>query len=294
MEHSNYYNYYSASGFKVFTSASSEWCEIQPGMLISIPYHQLIAPSEEELDHLLKMSGAFGVRFPTNVNQYGFMSKIEICDHYGYDLQYLEHKARNRIQKGMNSCVIRSVSIEELKNDGFRLGLKTMERQKRTDPRADVEYWNKLCDGLEKTDGVKILGAYYQDKLAAYVIILETPTMADMIIQNSDSSLLKYCPNNYLTYYVTWHYLTERSKPLPVFYGLGSVEDTPELDRYKINMGYQLQPIKQRLYFRKDVRRLLRPSLLKMGELINRKFVKGRSYKLDKGCAMLKRYLEQQ
>lgn len=293
-EHSVFYEFYSNVGFKVYTSPSGEWCELQHGMLISIPYHRLINPKQEELEYLLKISGAWGLRFPTEVSNYGFLSKLEVCDHFGYDLQFLKHKFRNRVVKGEQHCDIRPVSIQALRDEGYKLNLSTLDRQNRNDPKANLKYWHKICDGLAKTNGVNILGAYFEDRLAAYVVILETPSMTEMIIQNSDSELLSYCPNNLLTYYVTWYYLTERSNPVPICYGLGSLEDTPGLERYKIGMGYVMQPIKQRLYFRRGVRLFLRPSLLYLGELFNRYIIRGRSYKIDKICAMLKRYLEQQ
>lgn len=293
-EHSVFYEFYSNAGFNVYTSPSGEWCELKRGMLISIPYHRLISPTLEELDHLLKTSGAWGLRYPTEAENYGFSSKLEVCDHFGYDLQYLQHKFRNRVVKGQQYCEIRPVSIQELKNEGYDLNLRTLERQNRNDPKGNKEYWHKICDGLDKTNGVNILGAYFKDRLAAYVVILETSSMTEMIIQNSDTELLNYCPNNLLTYYVTWYYLTKCSTPVPVCYGLGSLDETPGLDRYKIGMGYVMQPIKQRLYFRRRVRLFLRPPLLYLGNLINKYIVKGRSYALDKSCAMLKRYLEQQ
>lgn len=294
IEHSVFYKFYSNAGFKVYSSQSAEWCELQHRMLISIPYHHLINPTNEELDQLLKVSGAWGLRFPTGIDNYGFLSKLEICEHYGYDLQFIQHKFRNRVAKGEQYCEIRPVSIQELKTEGYRLNLCTFERQRRNDPKANIEYWHKICDGLAKTEGVDIIGAYYKDRLASYVVILETSSMIEMIIQNSDTELLTYCPNNLLTYYVTWYYLTKRSNPVPICYGLGSLEETPSLDRYKKGMGYIMHPIKQRLYFRRGVRLFLRPSLLYIGNLINKYIVKGRSYVLDKGCAILKRYLEQQ
>ncbi|MDF2948219.1 MAG: hypothetical protein K0R07_229 [Sedimentibacter sp.] len=294
IEHSVFYEFYKNAGFKVYTSQSGEWCEIQHGMLMSIPYHRLISPSAGELDQLLKISGAWGVRFPIEMSNYGFLSKLEVCDHFGYDQNFLQHKFRNRVAKGEQNCEIKTVSIQELKNEGYSLNLRTLERQKRNDPKANEEYWHKICDGLAKTSGINIFGAYFQGRLAAYVVVLETPSMAEMIIQNSDTELLSYCPNNLLTYYVTWYYLTKRSNPIPVCYGLGSLEETPGLDRYKKGMGYVMQPIKQRLHFRKEIRLFLRPWLLFLGNLINKHVVKGKSYTLDKCCAMLKRYLEQQ
>jgi len=293
MEYSTAYELFRNSGFKVFCSPSSEWYMIQPGMLMSIPYHRLISPPENELDLLLKESGALGLRYPTSVDNFGFISKLEICEHFGYDLEYLKHGPRGHVKTGMKNCEIRDVSIEELRFEGYQLNMQTFERQNRDDPKADIKYWHRLCDGLSKTSNIKILGSYCENKLAAYTVIIELPNMAEMILQNSDTAFLSYCPNNLLTYHVARHYLTERDKPLPVCYGLGSLEDTPGLDQYKSGMGFELRPIKQRIYFRKEIRFLLRPAVLHIAEFINRNITKKNNYRIDKGTALLKRYLEQ-
>ncbi len=89
-EHSTFYEFYKNAGFKLYTSSSGEWCELQPGMLISIPYHCLINPKQEELENLLKISGAWGLRFPTGLDNYGFFSNLEVCDDLGYDLHFFK------------------------------------------------------------------------------------------------------------------------------------------------------------------------------------------------------------
>lgn len=294
MEHSVFYHFYKNAGFNVYTSHSSEWCEIQRGMLISIPYHHLIVPSLEELDDLLKRSGAWGLRFPTGMDYYGFLSKLEICQQFGYSLQSLKPKIRNQVRKGEKYCEIRPVSMNELKNEGLDLNLQTIRRQGRNDPKADRTYWHRICEALGHTNGVNVIGSYFQGRLAAYMVVLETCSMAEIIMHNSETALLQYCPNNLLTYYATRLYLTERKNPLPVCYGLGSLEDNPALDHYKMGMGYIMQPIKQQLYFRKKVRFFLRPSILSIGKMLNHSILGGKSYTWDKCYAMLQRHFQQQ
>lgn len=293
MEHSIAYEFFRNAGFKVYCSPSAEWYMIQEGMLMSIPYNKLISPSSKELDILLKESGALGLRFPTDVENYGFESKIEICENYDYGLQYLKHDAKNRVNKGQKNCEFKSVTVEELRSEGFQLNLKTLDRQGRKDPKGNRKYWDRICDGLSITSGVKIWGSYCQNHLAAYVVVFEMPEITEMVIQNSDSDYLQYCPNNLLTYNVARHYLVETEKKVPLCYGLGSLEETPGLDDYKIRMGFTLKPIKQQIYFRKEIRWLLCPSLLKTFRFFNLNIFKGKNYKFDKSYALLKRYLEQ-
>ena len=95
-----------------------------------------------------------------------------------------------------------------------------------------------------------------------------------------------------LTFQATRRYLTERENALPICYGLGSLEETPSLDRYKTGMGYELEPIKQRIYIRKDLRWLINSYTLSILNIIA-KLGFTKNYKLTKSIGIIKRYLSQ-
>lgn len=251
--------FYRRIGYNIYTSDSCDWCELQTGMLLAMPFHALIHPSQRELDGLLKRSRTLGLRYPTDSVSYGFISTRPMCRTIGYDLGTLSAKARNQVRKGQANFEIAAVPHDILHREGLSLNRQTLVRQGRQDPKADPTLWDRICRACSDSEGVEVWGAFRDRQLAAYLIVVECPDAVEIVIQNSDSEQLKLCPNNALTFHVTQYYLNRSQRPLPVSYGLGSLEATASLDHFKSNMGYTLEPIKQHLYFRPCARWLLGP-----------------------------------
>ncbi len=284
--------FFRKAGFRVFASPSAEWIEVQPGVLLSTPYHRLINPPDEELDELIARAGAFVLRYPTEADNYGFDSHIQFCRTEGYGLEHLKRQARQQVKKGESHFIVRELADEDFVEETLQLIRKTCCRQRRHDPKEDPECWARLCDAAKNTPGAVRLGVFGEKGLAATLFILETPTAAEFIVQCSDSEMLPLGVNNVLTYHATRRYLAERNPPLPVCYGLGSLEETPSLDQYKVTMGYVLEPIKQRLYVRRGVRWLINRYTLGMLEAVGRLgFAK--NYRICKATWLWRRYLEQ-
>lgn len=284
--------FYKAIGHKTYSSVSSDWVEIQRGMLLSVPFHRIISPSESELDELIADSNVLGVRFPTAHDSYGFQSSLTMCRTIDYGMDNLTSKARNQVRKGKNNFEIRAVALSELLSDGLNLNKKTFARQKREDPKSDKNVWDKICNACFSIEGVKVFGAYYENRLAAYMIVLETPTAAEIIIQNSDSDVLNLCPNNILAYSVTNSYLSTNGVNLPVCYGLGSLEVTQSLDHFKSIMGYDFEPIKQRIVFNRKIRPFLNFGTLHILNFLQSKIFK-KNYFIRKCHGLLSCYLNQ-
>ena len=280
------------AGFRVVTSPSADWVEMQKGFLISVPYHRLINPCDDELDTLIESTDVIGLRYPTALENYGFDSNLQFCRTIGYSLDNLKRQARQQVKKGAMNFTVREIEPETLLSDGLALVRNTCARQHRHDPKEGVEYWQKLCLAAKDTPGSVTLGVFGEKGLAAFLIILETTTAIEFIVQCSDEELLPQGPNNLLTFQATRRYLAERENALPICYGLGSLEETISLDRYKTGMGYELEPIKQRIYIRKDLRWLINPYTLGVLNIIA-KMGFSKNYRLTKSIGMIKRYLSQ-
>lgn len=292
MMHDVFADFFKNAGFRVVASPSSNWVEMQKGFLISVPYHRLINPPDEELEALLESTGAIGLRYPTALENYGFDSNLQFCRTIGYSLDNLKRQARQQVKKGAMNFTVREIEPEALMCDGLALVRNTCARQHRHDPKEEEEYWQKLCQAAKNTPGAVTLGVFSEKGLAAFLFILETRTAIEFIVQCSDEELLSQGPNNLLTFQATRRYLSEREKALPICYGLGSLEETPSLDRYKIGMGYELEPIKQRIYIRKNLRWLINPYTLGvLNILAGLGFDK--NYKLTKSIGIMNRYLAQ-
>lgn len=280
------------AGFRVLTSPSSDWVEMQKGFFLSVPYHRLINPPAEELEALLESTGAIGLRYPTALENYGFDSNLQFCRTIGYSLENLKRQARQQVKKGALNFTVRELAPETLLSDGLALVRNTCARQHRHDPKEEAEYWRKLCLAAQNTPGAVVLGVFGEKGLAAFLFILETTTAIEFIVQCSDEELLSQGPNNLLTFQATRRYLAERENALPVCYGLGSLEETPSLERYKVGMGYELEPIKQRIYIRRNLRWLINSYTLGTLNTIA-KFGFAKNYRVCKSIGIMNRYLSQ-
>lgn len=100
MTHDVFAEFFNNAGFRVVTSPSSAWVEMQKGFLISVPYHHLINPCDEELDALIERTGVIGLRYPTALENYGFDSNLQFCRTIGYSLDNLKRQARQQVKKG--------------------------------------------------------------------------------------------------------------------------------------------------------------------------------------------------
>lgn len=285
-------DFFRKAGFRVVTSPSSDWVEMQKGFFLSVPYHRLINPPNEELEALLESTGAIGLRYPTALDNYGFDSNLQFCRTIGYSLENLKRQARQQVKKGAMNFTVREIAPETLLCEGLALVRNTCARQHRHDPKEEEEYWHNLCLAAQNTPGAVVLGAFGEKGLAAFLFILETTTAIEFIVQCSNEELLPQGPNNLLTFQATRRYLAEREKALPVCYGLGSLEETPSLDRYKVGMGYELEPIKQRIYIRQNLRWLINPFTLGALKTIG-KFGFAENYRICKSIGIMNRYLSQ-
>ena len=285
-------DFFRNAGFRVVTAPSADWVEMQKGFLISVPYHRLINPSDEELDALIDSTGVIGLRYPTALDNYGFDSNLQFCRTIGYSLENLKRQARQQVKKGAMNFTVREIAPELLLSDGLPLVRNTCARQHRHDPKEEFAYWHNLCRAAKNTPGTITLGVFGEKGLAAFLIILETATAIEFIVQCSDEELLPQGPNNLLTFQATRRYLAESENTLPICYGLGSLEETPSLDRYKTGMGYELEPIKQRIYIRKNLRWLINTYSLGVLNIIY-KLGFTKNYKLTKSIGIMKRYLSQ-
>jgi len=271
-------------------SESSWWHEVQSGVLLSFPYYRLIEPSDNEVQGLFRKYKLRAVRYPTPLNAFGFPSTVELNCNREYDLNCLHSAARRQTRKGLKSCIVREIDFDYLAEHGLALNRDTAERQERESLYADADYWRRYCQAAKDTPGFVAWGAMVGDKLGSYVIAAVFDGRVNCLQSNSSSDLLDKRPSNALLFETTRHYL--RDLPgLQICYGIGSLEKLPALDRFKLRMGWELRPIKQRIVFSKKMRCLLSlaqgPCLKVLGGVFPK------SYTVRKGIAMIRLYRQQ-
>ncbi len=276
-------------GQRTVRSESSWWHEVQPGVLLSFPYHRLIQPSEDEVKELFEKHKLRAVRYPTPLSSFGFPSTVAINTDRDYDLHCQYRKARNHTRRGIKSCVVKQIDFSYLIENGIPLNKDTSERQGRHSQYAEADYWSKYCTAAQATSGVSAWGAFVDGELAAFLVAIEVDEWVEWVVNHSITAFRKQSPNNALVLFAAQHFFKKGCKG--ICYGLGSLEPTPDLDHFKRRMGWTFLPIKQRLVFSRKIHCaswLIREPFLK---LLGKTFPK--SYKVRKASAMIRLYRQQ-
>ncbi len=234
-------------GERVLRSPSAHWHEVQRGVVLSFPYHRLINPDAVELRGLFKAHRLRAVRYPTPVEAFGFDSTLELNTRGDYDLAHLAATARRQTKQGLAACEVRRLGFDELERKGLPLAQQTAERQKLDTAYADPAYWRRFCRAGGAVPDAHAWGALCDGELAAFLVSVNVDDWVNCIYTASSRAHLDKRPNNALLYAASRHFLVEQGKR--VCYGLGSLEHLPQLDHFKRQMAWTLQPIKQRLVF---------------------------------------------
>ena len=282
--------FYNRLGHKVIQSENTWWCEFQPKVLLSIPNHKLIKPQETEINALMHEHKLRALRYPTTLDNFGFVSTVAVNTNRDYDLNRLHQKARNQTRRGLENCRVEKIDFRYLVGNGLVLNQDTAERQHFRNLYADQDYWQKYCQAAELTPGVSAWGAFVDGKLAAFLVAIEVDGWAEWVVNHSLTALRNKYANNALAFQAASYFLRQKGCK-GVCYGLGSLETTLELDHFKQRMGWTLQPIKQRLVFSKQIRLAFslanEPSL----NILARLFPK--SYTVRKTSSMIRLYRQQ-
>ncbi|MFA5864700.1 MAG: hypothetical protein WC975_08425 [Phycisphaerae bacterium] len=277
-------------GHKVISSQNAIWYDVQPSVLLAFPYCRLIQPPQDELDILVRQYKIRALRYPTPLAGYGFSSTLAINTNPDYDLSHQHQKARNQTRRGLENTRVEQIDFDYLIEKGLPLNQDTAIRQGRESQYADIAYWKKYCLAAKSTTGVSAWGAFVEGQLAAFLVAIECGDWVEWVVNHSSTVLRDKYPNNALAFIAAQHYFKEKNCK-GICYGLGSLEETDQLDHFKVRMGWQLQPIKQRLVFSRNLRCLFslarEPSLKIIGKLFPK------SYTIRKTSAMIRLYRQQ-
>lgn len=277
-------------GHKIVRSAHGTWYDVQPNVLFSYPYYKLIEPTEDELRALIEEYKLSAVRFPTGLDRLGFVSNRVINTNRNYDFNSMHQKARNQTRRAMENCKVEQIEFDYLRVNGLSLNKDTATRQGRESQYACEAYWQKYCLAAKAVDGVSAWGSFVDGRLAAFLIAVEVDDWVEWIVNHSSTELRNKYPNNALAFLAAQHYFQKKNCG-GICYGLGSLESTPELDHFKERMGWELEPIKQRIVFSKNTRILTGLAREPVLKLIGAMFPK--SYKIRKTTAMIRLYRQQ-
>lgn len=236
-------------GYKVFQTESSNWVEAGPRIYQAFPYHQLITPSDEELNQFLRQTGGIGLRYSTPLDSNaGAASYHVILDEPEYTLEMLPKKARYDVRKGLQNASIEPIPFTRMADEGWQLRYDTIQRQGRE--KAELQaWWQKLCLSAERLPGFEAWAAIIGNELAASLIAFtDNDGTCSILYQQSSSKYLSLGVNNALAFEFSRDALS-RSGIERIFYGLHSLDAPASVDQFKFRMRFVAKPVRQRVVF---------------------------------------------
>ncbi len=248
--------FFERCGFGVYREGDTRWYEAGPRFLLAVPTHHPIDPPPDQIRHLLRRSGALGVRYVSRTR--GRSSWRMVLDRPDYGLGVLSGNTRSKIRRGLKHNEIRRVSGAELKRFGEQAFRDTVERQGRA-KRYPLERWYRLLEAADRTPGIEIWSAWHGDTLAAYLLIMLFEDACEFYEARSRNDALRWYPNNALIFHVAESLMRERAVPRITF-GIEGLEELDSLDQFKLTMGFAKEPIRQHVVFHPLLATALSPS----------------------------------
>lgn len=235
--------FYRLRGHYVFRSPSAWWYNAHSRFLMSVPYHEEISPPAGEMQELFAAhKSVIGARYFGPKSGPGAFSFLITCRDKDYDLKTLGHKARNQTRVGLRCCEVRPLTWAET-GAAYDLSCETCARQGRK-PEFTTRQWSRLCAAAGSLPGFEAWGAFTKGELAALALVFHCDEYADILYHYSRTALLSERPNNALVFMMTRELLARPGIDV-VSYGPEPLEDLGNLNRFKLEMGYSQQPIRQ-------------------------------------------------
>lgn len=167
-----------------------------------------------------------------------------ILDTDDYDLEKFARKTRNRIRRSLLNCTFKKPPLEDMIYSGLKINKQTCKRQhRRAKNLTNKKCWSKYIKTIYSYDSFEILGAYYATRLVGYIIAFELEgkyLIQHAYIDKQDAEIT--APMNGLIYTLVNKLIKEKG-PIKISYGLDSIKDLPDLNRFKLNMLFEKEAL---------------------------------------------------
>ena len=235
-----------AQGMQSIEGESCLWVEKKKFFYESVPGHRRIHLQPHEASQLFK-HGAVAIRYTCD-EQEGTPSFEYICDDQNFGLATLSPDARRRVRRGLETCEIKRVEFERLAREGCPINRSVFERQGRVGESVMTEetQWNRYMMICSNLSSLEAYGAFIQGRLVGYSIAAYVDEYCYLFHTHAYTDSMKFSPIYALTYTVVQNAL-EKTGIQSVSQGLESFLVLPEVERFKLAMGFHKRPLGRRV-----------------------------------------------
>jgi hypothetical protein len=247
-------------GHRVVRTEHGWWYDFYRGFYVSFPHHRLIAPGPAELGRLLCGGLVAGVRYVAPPGSPGRPSYAMMCADRAYDLARLSANTRSKVRRGLSRCRVERLDPAFARARGRPAHEDTLRRIGVREPYPWDAYWR----AVEQSDCAEVWGAVAGDELVAYLVGVLADRCLEIMVARSVTDALRYYPNNALVYTVVRDVLS-RPGMESVWFGIESLEGAQQVDDFKLSMGFEKAPIRQRIVLHPLLRPAFRSGLVRRG-----------------------------
>jgi hypothetical protein len=243
-------------GHRVIRTRTACWYDFYRGFYVSFPHARLVDPGSWELATVFRRVAA-GVRYFAPADSRGRQSYALMCRGRDYDLARLSSNTRSKVRRGLSRCTVERLEPKFVRQHGRKIHEDTLQRIRVREPYAWDPYWA----AVEASDAAEVWGALVDGELAAYLVGVRGDRYFEIFVARSANEALRHYPNNALLYTVVRDMLGREAIDA-VWFGAESLEGQTGVDDFKLSMGFQREPIRQRIVLHPVLRPALKSSLV--------------------------------
>jgi len=259
-----------AQGMNAVQGESCLWVEKRKFFFESVPGHRHIRLAPGEAKRLFQR-GALVIRYTCDETE-GESSFEYVCSDEDFGLATLAPDARRRVRRGLEACEIKPVGFDLLASEACAINRSVYSRQGRVVESAltDQRRWSHYMTVCSELSGMDAHGAFVDGKLIGFSIAAYVDDYCYLFHTHAYSGYMKLSPIYALTFSVMQKALA-RPGIRNVSQGLESFLDLPEVERFKLAMGFRKKPLGRRVVVSPLARPIFsRPGAWVVGKLLKR------------------------
>ncbi|WP_243288638.1 GNAT family N-acetyltransferase [Geothrix terrae] len=213
----------------------------------SLPFQLKADVGPDEAREILSRARIPGLCFPSD--RPGLPAGHYVIRPEGYGLAAVNRKQRGHVTRGLEACELRTLGADELLHQGMPLNRETLSRQAREDATfLDPVRWKAFVQAVGRCPGMTVHGAFVEGRLATYLISCRDGQWLHLIYKMSSRTGQEHHPNHALDFAII---RDAAADPGIRFIGNGMTSILPNegLDRYKRQLGYQVEPHNLSIHF---------------------------------------------
>jgi len=232
------------------------WINYQGALIPDLPPHIEVNLSKSEQKELLKLSGAYFLRWTNEwdrekVSQFWYVIKDE-----KEDINIYKSKIRNQIKKGLKNCRVEKVTKEYISENGYEVYYEAFKRYETFLKPMSKENFKKSI--LNSQSNIDFWGVFVNNKLVAYSQNKIRGNICEYNVTKFNPNFLKYRPSEALFFEMNKYYLNEKNF-LYVSDGARSISHKTNIQDFLISkFRFRKAYCKLNIAYRKDIELLVK------------------------------------